>query len=118
MTVLLVILNQSTGEICYSGAGHPMATILRANGVVEFLAYGNLALGVLALGIYEHHRDRLNPQDKLLLYTDGINEARDGSGQFDFEGIERTLTGHGEWNAEQVAKRSNLRRLPPGPEES
>ncbi|MER5705941.1 GAF domain-containing SpoIIE family protein phosphatase [Micromonospora sp. NPDC002296] len=64
----------------YASAGHPPALIRRANGTVEPLdAAGILLSPLMRLG-REHLKEtafHLNPGDALLLYTDGITEARD-----------------------------------------
>ena len=105
VTVFLVTLNLSTGEACHSSAGHPPAAMLRSDGSVEFLPLANLPLGVLDVSSHEQFHNRLEPGDKLLLYTDGITDSHSQSRLFDLEGIERTLVGHSDWTVEEVADR-------------
>lgn len=100
---MLVILNSTTGEISYSNASHPPAIILRADGAIEFLPITDLPIGVMSAVDYEEAQAYLNPEDKLLLYTDGITEARTDIQMFGIEGIEQTLIGHNELSAEQIA---------------
>ena len=68
----------SAGEIQIASAGH--FPILRSskNGVTPLEATG-LPLGMFSTSRYFVHRARLEPGDSLLLYTDGISEARDSS---------------------------------------
>lgn len=103
VTVALATLDMSTGKICCASAGHPPMAFLRADGRVEFVSSTSLPLGVMRDHAYQCNQCRLDPGDKLVLYTDGISEARAGSGMFDTAGIERTLSGHGDWTAEQIA---------------
>jgi serine phosphatase RsbU (regulator of sigma subunit) len=103
VTVLLVTINLSTGEIAYSSAGHPPGAILRVGGSVEFLSIGNLPLGIMDSIGYTQSAGRLDPGDKLVLYTDGISEARSRAGLFELEGIKELLSGHSSWTSEEVA---------------
>ena len=102
VTVSLVTIELATGELRYSSAGHPPAVIIRADGRVEFLPLPDLPLGVLKAHDYKVSHARLNPMDKLVLYTDGISEAHTDGGMLDIDGIERILTGHSEWTAQEV----------------
>ncbi|MCE5200642.1 MAG: PAS domain S-box protein [Armatimonadota bacterium] len=104
VTVSLATLHLPTGKTCYSGAGHPPAIILRADGSTVFLSCTNLALGIVGELTYDEYEEQLNPGDKLVLYTDGISEARTDSKMLDLEGIQRTLSGHGDWSAEETAE--------------
>jgi phosphoserine phosphatase RsbU/P len=105
VTVFFVTLVKADGQICYSSAGHPPAAILRADGSVDFLAAVDPPVGVLRCHEYVQHADHLDPGDALVLYTDGISEARSNSTLFDVDGIERTLTGHAEWTCDGIADR-------------
>ena len=63
------------GTLRYCCAGHNPPLLLRAGGVVEELATGDIALGVLE-GPQMHERETvIRPGDLLVAYTDGITEA-------------------------------------------
>ncbi|WP_329065909.1 PP2C family protein-serine/threonine phosphatase [Streptomyces sp. NBC_01429] len=67
----------------YASAGHPPALIRRADGAVEELNAAGMLLSPLLPPAHDHLEDtvfHLRPGDALLLYTDGITEARDGRG--------------------------------------
>ena len=87
----------------YARAGHPPAAIWRADGRVQFLEAGNPAMGISARQEYETFVDCLEPGDKIVLYTDGILEARRGKEFFDMEGVGRALVTHGPGTAGEVA---------------
>ncbi|MHB9124999.1 MAG: SpoIIE family protein phosphatase [Armatimonadota bacterium] len=91
VTVFLAILDQPTGELRCCAAGHPPAMIHRASGDVEFLCKGNLPIGVLERYEFAESEDRLGPGDRIVLYTDGLTEARHGVEMFETSGIERVL---------------------------
>ena len=69
-----------SGEIEIASAGHAPALVISAGGVKEIGSTG-LPLGLFATSRYTVCRVRLEPGDSLLLFTDGISEANDGSGR-------------------------------------
>ncbi|HZU73408.1 MAG TPA: GAF domain-containing SpoIIE family protein phosphatase [Acidimicrobiales bacterium] len=77
-----------------ASAGHPAPLILRADGAIEEFDGGGLALGIApgrGPGLHSK-RYSLGAGDTLVLYTDGVTEARDGSGRFfGHEGLEAVL---------------------------
>ncbi|MDQ3762919.1 MAG: serine/threonine-protein phosphatase [Actinomycetota bacterium] len=81
VTAILARLDLSTGKLSYLVAGHPPPLLLRANRTVKALQYGRRApLGVSGRDV-EVVDEYLEPGDRLLLYTDGITEARDARGR-------------------------------------
>ena len=103
VTAFLAILDPTTGDIEYARAGHPPAAIRRANGSVEFLELGDPPIGVFDRQVFESGRSSLGPGDKIVLYTDGVVEARRDSQLFDVDGVDRALAGHGHKSAPDVA---------------
>jgi sigma-B regulation protein RsbU (phosphoserine phosphatase) len=80
-TITYMIINTATGDLRYSNAGHPHSILMRKNGKMEFLRKGGPAIGMGGFQLlagqverFEEGRSRLNPGDKLLIYTDGIVE--------------------------------------------
>ena len=68
-----------TGEIEISSAGHSPALLVSKNGVRQIGSSG-LPLGMFSTSQYSVQRIRMEPRDSLLLFTDGISEARNASG--------------------------------------
>lgn len=68
-----------SGEVELASAGHLPAMLVRRDGVKQFSATG-LPLGMFSSSRYAVQRMRLEPGDSLLLYTDGITEARNAAG--------------------------------------
>ena len=102
-TVFLAIIDLQTGEINYSSAGHPPSMVCWSDGNVESLQIGQLPLAILEAQQFEEHRCRLEPGDKLVLYTDGISEARHGHDLLDLEGINRTVALNAKLSAGELA---------------
>jgi sigma-B regulation protein RsbU (phosphoserine phosphatase) len=69
-------LLDSSGLFSYVNAGHNPPLRVTGNGEVELLRTGGLVLGALEDAAYEAREVRLAPGDTLVLYSDGVTEAR------------------------------------------
>jgi PAS domain S-box-containing protein len=78
--------------VTVSTAGHPLPLLVTADGDVRELGRFGQLLGVTEGHVGEDVSDRLAPGDTLVLYTDGVVEARGPSGVFG-EGRLRALLG-------------------------
>ncbi|MDQ0380345.1 PP2C family protein-serine/threonine phosphatase [Amycolatopsis thermophila] len=81
-TAVLAEIDLGTGRMRYLNAGHPPPLIMRGGKVVKPLTDGRrrpLGLGAEELTIGE---ETLEPDDWLVIHTDGITEARDADGTF------------------------------------
>jgi sigma-B regulation protein RsbU (phosphoserine phosphatase) len=63
-----------------ASAGHPAPLVLRASGKVVSARGGGVVLGVREPARIGTSRLRLAPGDTLLMFTDGLTEARDAHG--------------------------------------
>ncbi len=92
ITIFYAVLDLQTGELTYVNAGHTPPLLLRAEGAVERLTSGGVALGMFDGSRFETGRVPLQPDDLLAIYSDGITEAENPSGQpFDELGLETVL---------------------------
>ncbi len=64
----------------YCNAGHPPPLLLRGERFIE-LETGGLAIGIEADERYEHEVVRLEPDDAIIMVTDGVTEAMDFAGR-------------------------------------
>jgi sigma-B regulation protein RsbU (phosphoserine phosphatase) len=81
VTAFLAELDMATGRLRYLNAGHPPPVVLRDGAAVaELTGRGRMPLG-LDDPQAEIAEFRLQPGDRLLMYTDGITEARDSAGE-------------------------------------
>jgi sigma-B regulation protein RsbU (phosphoserine phosphatase) len=78
------------GNFLYVNAGHPPPFHLGAGGEVAFLEAGGVVLGPLADASYERGFVAVGPGDLLVLYTDGIIEARPRGGGGEY-GVDRLV---------------------------
>ncbi|MGW5925576.1 PP2C family protein-serine/threonine phosphatase [Streptomyces anulatus] len=80
-TAIFGVLEPADGHISVhlASGGHPSALVQRADGSAHYLpTSGGLLIGVLPDAPFAAARTRLLPGDTLLLYTDGLTEARTG----------------------------------------
>ena len=82
VTCFLGILDTKTGILTYSNAGHN-PPILKRGGRALFLPVSSgMVLGGGSLCHYRDENIRLLKEDVIMLYTDGLTEARDKDGGF------------------------------------
>jgi serine phosphatase RsbU (regulator of sigma subunit) len=80
-TAFLAVLGIEDGKLSYTSAGHNPALLVRASGEVEQLRRTGLPLGLMESIDYEAGEVRLLAGDTLIVYTDGIVEAADATGE-------------------------------------
>lgn len=97
-TAALVALNLSNGHLMAANAGHHPIARISADGVSTCLPASGPPVGILEGVDWSDEESVVQPGETLLLYTDGITEARDGSAdtenireddEYGFAGIER-----------------------------
>ncbi len=81
ITLVLIAIDPETHELRYVNAGHNPPYLVRASGDVETLSVGGLLLGMFPEAGYESATVRMSPGDVLVLYSDGVTEARDDGGE-------------------------------------
>ncbi|GGX81063.1 hypothetical protein GCM10010515_55760 [Streptomyces fructofermentans] len=84
-----------TGQVAVriASGGHPPAIVTRADGTADFLPTpGGLLVGVLPSAQFTAATTTLAPGDTLLLYTDGITEARTGPDRTSLYGDQALLS--------------------------
>ena len=83
VTGLCMRVDPLKGKLIWSSAGHPPALLRGANGVVRRLPATNVLLGALDGSEFkgEQSEAELSPGDAILMYTDGVYEARNREGQ-------------------------------------
>lgn len=86
-TLFYGVLDVPLRRIVYINAGHAPPILVRANGAVEMIHAGGLPVGLFPAPRYFEQDLQLGAGDLLALYTDGITESADRSG--DLFGRER-----------------------------
>ena len=72
----LLELRDGSVEVTLASGGHPLPMVLRADGSVQEAGLTGTLLGIVADVEHEDVRVPLEPGDTLVLYTDGLTEAR------------------------------------------
>lgn len=76
VTLFHAQLDTARAELRYVDAGHGQVLVRRAGGEIESLKPWGLPLGVLSTERYREGSISLSPGDLLLVYSDGLSEAR------------------------------------------
>jgi phosphoserine phosphatase RsbU/P len=76
VTAFLGFLEPQTGRLTYANAGHPPPVVRRRDGTVTMLEPGDDPLGFENFNNWADKTVMLDPGSLLVLYTDGLTEAR------------------------------------------
>ncbi len=83
VTLFCGILDTETGEVRFANAGHTPPVILSPGKPPAFMApYRGLLAGVFETAEYRSESLVLGPGDAMVLYTDGVTEARNAAREF------------------------------------
>jgi serine phosphatase RsbU (regulator of sigma subunit) len=74
-TAIYCVLDTETMELSYARAGHPEAILLRADGSVESIGADGALLGIFPEAEFECRTVQLTEGDRVVLYTDGVEDA-------------------------------------------
>jgi serine phosphatase RsbU (regulator of sigma subunit) len=86
ISMIYLLVDKGSNHVAAAGAGHPEPRVVSADGSVRGLEVRGLVLGIEAGQTYEEVTSPLEPGTSVVLYTDGVLEARNGN---EFYGIER-----------------------------
>src|SRR5467141_1190426 len=93
------------GELQYINAGHPSPLLLRGREVAEPFTEGSTPVGLVPGVEYKAACVKLQMDDTLILFSDGVTEAADPDEQmFGIERLKELLTGQLECPLEQLQK--------------
>lgn len=93
VTTFLAVFNVRKGMFTYCNAGHNPPYIIKPGGhIAQLDNTTGMALGVWEDGEFSSKEIRLNKDDILYLYTDGVNEAMDvNNNEFSYQRLEAFL---------------------------
>jgi len=81
VTLFIALYDDETRQLRYSNAGHNSPLLIRADGSIEQLTVGGTVLGAFDWARFEEASATLHTGDLLLVYSDGISEAQNSSGE-------------------------------------
>ena len=102
VTALVCVVDPRTGRVGMGSAGHPPAVHLAASSCDLWELQFGPPLGAFAAD-YHTSYITLTPEDCLVLYTDGVTEARRGGDFFGEERLVQTVSGLRGRSADEVA---------------
>lgn len=79
-TLFMAVLDPSTGALIYVNAGHEPPVIFRGSNIRARLRPNGPAVGMMPDTAYEIEQAQLEPGETLLIYTDGVTEAKSPEG--------------------------------------
>lgn len=83
VTVFCGVLDARTGDLDYANAGHNPPVLIGTDGRPQLLKETpQLLLGIMDGMVYRSASRRLAPGERLLLYTDGVTEAKNAHDAF------------------------------------
>jgi serine phosphatase RsbU (regulator of sigma subunit) len=91
VTLLAVLLDPAGREVAAASAGHHPARVVDPRGHVTSLGATGLPLGIEPGQSYPEQRARLEPGSVVVLYTDGVVEARRSSELYGVERLDRLV---------------------------
>jgi serine phosphatase RsbU (regulator of sigma subunit) len=103
ITTFYGLIDPEHRRLLYINAGHNPPLLLHADGTSELLTDGGLPLGVFNDARYSESVVNFRPGDILVLYTDGVTDARNGHEEsFGVERLERTVRSVAERRAHEI----------------
>lgn len=76
VTAVYGVLDPKNRIFTFSNAGHNAPILRRADGEMEYLTEGGMALGMFENSKYEERPLGINPGEIIVFYTDGVTEAK------------------------------------------
>jgi serine phosphatase RsbU (regulator of sigma subunit)/putative methionine-R-sulfoxide reductase with GAF domain len=103
ITMVELVVDVARGELACAGGGHPAPRLVLPDGTVEAVQARGLALGIEPQQEYETVRASFPPGAVVVLYTDGVVEARRGGEQFGVERFDALLAEQRRLSAKEIA---------------
>jgi serine phosphatase RsbU (regulator of sigma subunit) len=91
ITMVELVFDAAGGEVACASGGHPPPRLVLPDGTVESISARGLALGIDAPQTYDTVTAAFPPGAIVVVYTDGVIEARRGGEQFGVERLDALL---------------------------
>jgi serine phosphatase RsbU (regulator of sigma subunit) len=104
ITLVYLAIDGTKGEVAAAGAGHPPPRIVGADGTVSGLDARGLVLGIEQGQEYDEVRATLDVGGAVVLYTDGVIEARRDGTLYGVERLDHVLAEQRDRPPKQIAR--------------
>jgi serine phosphatase RsbU (regulator of sigma subunit) len=104
ITMVYLVVDGAAGTVAGAGAGHPPPRIVDPDGTVRSLDIHGLVLGITPGERYEEARASLPVGGSVVLYTDGVLEARYEGELYGFERLDAIVSAARELSAQDFAE--------------
>jgi len=104
VALLCARLDVRGATFTYANAGLTPPLLRRRDGRCEVLAQSGVLLGVTPGARYDDSSVELDAGDIVVLYSDGLTEARRGQDEFGLEGLQRVLEAHARQGAAEILR--------------
>jgi sigma-B regulation protein RsbU (phosphoserine phosphatase) len=103
VTFFYGVLHSAEKRFVYTNAGHNAPILLRRDGSVERLRSGGPVIGMFPESGYEQGEMELSAGDRLVLFTDGVTELRNATGEeFSEERLTALVSDHRQVSADEL----------------
>ena len=92
LSAIYALYDSDSSSLRFARAGHPYPLLIRGDKITELRSRGAL-LGISSDQVFEERELPLLPDDRLILYTDGLPEALDPNGAQFADRMENELRG-------------------------
>jgi serine phosphatase RsbU (regulator of sigma subunit) len=104
ITMLCLTVDLAREEVACASGGHPLPRLVHPDGRVESVGVSGLVLGIDPAQPYEELRRPFEPGAVVVLYTDGLVEARRSGELFGEERLEAALVAYRDLPAQALAE--------------
>lgn len=112
MTMFCGVLNIDTGIFTYTNAGHNPPFFYKHNGEHERLESGGIVLGIMKNMEYSEDQVKLNKNDFIVFYSDGLTEAYNSEGEmFGEDGLHNVIQNYLQDHNDNIDAQSLLDKI-------
>lgn len=106
ITFFYAVVDSKHNKLAYSNAGHNAGIVLRRDGSLTRLEPTGAVLGPFPNWNYKHEEIDLEPGDRVVLFTDGVTELRNSTGEeFTEERLVELIQLHRDLEADELRDR-------------